>query len=153
MIQFLFLDSSPLSLLTHPQSSLRVHAISAWLFEAVQSGIQVIVPAIIFYELKRELLRASKPMGMARLDAFVSAGPGLYLPLSDPALRLATDLWAQSRRAGRPTGPPESLDIDVLLAAQALTFGPAPSEIVVVTANRKHLSQFVDARDWTEIYP
>jgi hypothetical protein len=51
------------------------------------------VPAIVYYELKRELLRAGKTFGIGRLDAFVNAAPGRYLPLSDSALRLAAELW------------------------------------------------------------
>jgi hypothetical protein len=47
-----------------------------------------------YYELKRELLRAKKSFGVARLDAFVDASPGRYLPLTDEALRLAADLRA-----------------------------------------------------------
>jgi predicted nucleic acid-binding protein len=83
----------------------------------------VIVPAIVYYELRRELLRARKSFGIARLDAFVAATPGRYLPLSDEALRLAADLWAKSRQEGRPTADPKDLDIDVIIAAQALWFG------------------------------
>ena len=41
-----------------------------------------------------------------------------------------------------------ALDIDVLLAAQALRSGRSP---LVVTTNPKHLSQFVPARLWTDI--
>jgi len=71
--------------------------------------------------------------------------------LSDPALRLAAELWAQSRRAGRVTASPHALDVDVLLAAQTLTYGANAVEIVIATTNRKHLSQFVEALDWSDI--
>ena len=98
------------------------------------------VPAIVYYELKRELLRARKTFGIGRLDAFVNATPGRYLTLSDDALRLAAELWAQSRQMGRPTYGPSALDIDVLIAAQALSFGASASEVVVITTNSKHLS-------------
>jgi hypothetical protein len=45
------------------------------------------------------------------------------------------------------------LDVDVILAAQALSFGPAPSDVIAVTTNAKHFSQFITAKDWTEIVP
>jgi predicted nucleic acid-binding protein len=109
------------------------------------------VPAIIYYELKRELLRAGKTFGITRLDAFTAAASGRYLPLSDEALRLGAELWALSRQSGKPTSDPRELDVDVLLAAQALSFGPSTSEITVVTGNAKHLSQFVDSRHWRDI--
>src|SRR3954471_21426627 len=95
--------------------------------------VPVIVPAIIYYELRRELLRANKSFGLGRLDAFVNAVSGRYLPLSDEALRFAAELWAQSRRQGQSTASSHALDIDVILAAQALSFGVFPSQVVIVT--------------------
>jgi hypothetical protein len=47
----------------------------------------------------------------------------------------------------------KDLDIDVILAAQALSFGPALADVVVATTNPKHLSQLVSAKDWQEIIP
>jgi predicted nucleic acid-binding protein len=98
-------------------------------------------------------LRAKKAFSADRLDAFVNAAPGRYLALSDEALRLAAELWAQSRQRGRPTADSTALDIDVLLAAQALSFGTGSTEMVIATSNPKHLSQFVAARRWDEILP
>jgi hypothetical protein len=66
---------------------------------------------------------------------------------------LAAELWAQSRQAGRPTAGPNALDIDVLIAAQALSFGAAASEVVIITTNPKHLSQFIAAKHWNELLP
>ena len=146
----LILDSGPLGLLTHPQRTADVIDVTQWLSRCLLGGARVIVPAIVYYELKRELLRAEKTFGIGRLDAFINAAPGRYLALSDEALRLAAELWAQARQAGRPTAEPKALDIDVLIAAQALSFGVARSEFVVVTTNAKHLSQFVTAKHWSE---
>jgi predicted nucleic acid-binding protein len=151
--RFLVLDSGPLGLLTHPQRNAEVVAITEWLSRCLLSGHRIIVPAIIYYELRRELLRANKNFGISRLDAFVSRTPGRYLPLTDEALRLAAELWATARQQGRPTADAKDLDIDVILAAQALSFGPAPSDVVVATSNPKHLSQFVTAQNWSEILP
>jgi len=117
------------------------------------SGDRIIVPAIIYYELKRELLRANKAFSVARLDAFASKTPGRYLPLADEALRLAAELWAAARQQGRPLADVKDLDVDVILAAQALSFGPAAADVVVATSNAKHLSQFVAAQNWSEILP
>ncbi len=150
MSQIVFLESGPLGLLTHPQRSAEVLAVAEWLSRCLLSGIRIIVPAIVYYELKRELLRANKDFGVARLDAFVSASAGRYLPLSDEALRLAADLWARSRQEGQTTADPKALDIDVILAAQALSF-VAASEVTVATTNPKHLAQFIRAKHWNEI--
>ena len=151
MSQFLFLDSGPLGLITHPQRSAEVIAATEWLSRCLLRGSSVIVPAIVYYELKRELLRAQKAFSIERLDAFVNATPGRYLPLSDNALRMAADLWAKSRQKGRPTAESKALDIDVIMAARALSFGAAPSAVTIATANAKHLTQFVAARHWSEI--
>lgn len=153
MSRFLVLDSGPLGLLTHPQRNAEVVAITQWLSQCLLSGHRVIVPAVVYYELKRELLRAGKSFSVARLQAFASAAPRRYLPLSDEALQLAADLWAKARQQGRPTADVKDLDIDVILAAQALSFGPAPPDIVVATSNPKHLSQFIAAQNWSEIVP
>ena len=143
---YVFLDSGPLGLLANPNHSPEFVAIRRWTLDCFEAGIEILVPAIVYYELTRELKRANRTSGVSRLDAFVSAHSRRYLPLTGQALRLAADLWAQSRRQGRPTASPQSVDVDFLLAAQALTFGPPPSEIVIATTNRKHLAQFVDAR-------
>lgn len=150
MSDVLFLDSGPLGLITQPQRSHEVIAITDWLKNCLVAGARVVVPAIVYYEIKRELLRANKTIGIARLDAFVNAAPGRYVPLTDDALRFGAELWAQSRRNGRPTADATALDIDVLLAAQALRMGSSP---VVATTNPKHLSQFVQAQLWTDIAP
>lgn len=151
MNRFLVLDSGPLNLITHPQHNSEVVAITEWVSPCVLGGHRVIVPAIIYYELKRELLRAGKTFSVGRLESFVTSTPDRYLPLSDEALRLAAELWARARRQGRPTADVKDLDVDVILAAQALSFGPAPSDVVVATSNEKHLSQFVTANNWNEI--
>ena len=150
MSDVLFLDSGPLGLITQPQRSHEVIAITDWLKNCLVAGARVMVPAIVYYEIKRELLRANKTVGIARLDAFVNATPDRYVPLTDDALRFAAELWAQSRQAGRPTADAMALDIDVLLAAQALRIGGRP---LIATTNKKHLSQFISAEHWTDIEP
>ena len=71
MSRYLFLDSGPLGLVTQPKISAEVLAINRWLLDCLSIGDTVLVPAIIYYEVRRELLRAQKAAGLARLDAFV----------------------------------------------------------------------------------
>jgi predicted nucleic acid-binding protein len=148
--RWIFLDSGPLGLLTQPQRSAEVIGVTEWLSRRLLAGAQIIVPAIVYYELKRELLRARKTGGIARLDAFVAAYPGRYLALTDEALRLAAELWAHSRQQGRPTAEAAALDIDVLVAAQVLSFADS-ADLIVATTNPKHLAQFIPAKNWDEI--
>lgn len=150
MSRYLLVDSGPLGLVTQPRLSPEVVAINRWLIGCLSSGDAVLVPAIIYYELRRELLRARKASGLARLDAFVQIDPNRYLALTDEALRLAAELWAKARQQGRPTSPALDLDIDVILAAQALVLG-VRAEVIVITTNPRHLRQFVDARLWSDV--
>jgi predicted nucleic acid-binding protein len=148
--RYLFLDSGPLGLVTQPRISSEVLEINGWLLDRLSIGDTVLVPAIIYYEVRRELLRAQKATGLARLDTFVETDSSRYVALTDAALRFAAELWAKSRQLGRPTSSAHDLDIDVILAAQALTFGGG-ADIVVVTTNPRHLRQFVNARPWNDV--
>jgi hypothetical protein len=53
---------------------------------------------------------------------------------------LAAELWAQSRKAGKPTADPKALDGDVILAAQAKLLESGGNPVVIATTNVGHLS-------------
>lgn len=152
MSQFIFLDSGPLGLITHPRQTDEVAAVTEWLARMLKTGNRVLVPAIIYYELRRELLRAKKPFSVGRLNVF-SRASNRYIPLTDEALHLAAELWAKARQEGRPTADSRELDVDVILAAQVLSFGAPANDVVIATTNAKHLAQFVAAKHWTDILP
>jgi hypothetical protein len=65
----------------------------------------------------------------------------------------AAELWAAARRAGIPTAPPDALDGDVILAAQAILSAGAGNIVTVATDNVGHLARFVDAQSWEKIVP
>jgi len=117
------------------------------------AGHRFIVPAIADYEVRRELERAGKVNGLASLDAWNTAYPDRYLPLSDSALRLGAKLWASARNAGTSTADPKELDGDVLIAAQALDVGLPTADFIIATVNVAHLALFVPADLWTNITP
>jgi predicted nucleic acid-binding protein len=149
----ILLDSGPLGLVTHRKGVPGADDCRQWVAACLDHGARILVPAIADYEVRRELARANRSAGLARLDAFNTAEPDRYLPLTDAALRLAATLWARARQQGKPTADPRELDCDVVLAAQALTLAPTSSRIVVATMNIGHLSQFVAAALWTDIDP
>ena len=143
----MLLDAGPLGLVTNPRRSLQSVACAQWLQALAARGGRVIVPEIADYEVRRELLRANKREGLARLDALV--GLLEYLPLTTAAMRQAALFWAQARQQGQPTADDKALDGDVILAAQAITLGVM--DIVIATTNVGHLSRFAPAALWPDI--
>lgn len=97
------------------------------------------------------LIQANKYAGVRNLDALKAALR--FLPITSPAILLAADLWAKSRQSGLATGDPKKLDIDVILAAQALTLGVPAGDLIVATSNVGHISRFVPADLWNNIKP
>jgi predicted nucleic acid-binding protein len=153
MSRVICLDAGPLGLLTNPKKTPEIRAITQWAIDIMVAGHRLVVPAIADYEVRRELERAGQRQGLAQLNAFNMARPDRYLSLSDGALQLAAQLWAQARNAGMPTADPKELDCDVLIAAQALTMGTPASDLVIATTNVGHLARFVAADLWTNITP
>ncbi|MHC5596267.1 MAG: hypothetical protein ACYTXC_09970 [Nostoc sp.] len=45
----------------------------------------------------------------------------------------------------------KALDGDVILASQSILVANYGHEVIIVTSNKKHLSIFIDAREWQEI--
>jgi len=86
--QVVLLDTGSLGLVTNPRRSQQSVACAQWLQALVAHGLRVIVPEIADYEVRRELLRAKKERGLARLDALASRLE--YLPLTTAAMRQAT---------------------------------------------------------------
>jgi predicted nucleic acid-binding protein len=115
----------------------------------IGAGVRVVIPEITDYELRRELLRARKMSSIRRLDALEQGTE--YLPITTSVMRRAAELWAQTRQQGRPTAPDNTIDADMILAAQALVLGVP--EVVIATTNIGHLSQFVPADLWQNISP
>ena len=150
-MKIIFLDSGPLGILTKPRRTDEVGAAIEWARDMLASGHKFIVPSIADYEVRRELERAGKSTGLLLLDQWNNSEPDRYLPLTDRALRLASKLWAQARRQGKPTADPKELDGDVLIAAQALDTGIPFSDFVIATVNVGHLSVFAPAMLWSDI--
>ena len=147
MTQAVLLDSGPLGLVTNPKRSPQSVACAQWVQSLVSIGTRVILPEIADYEVRRELLRANKKQGLARLDALARLLE--YLPLTTVAMRQAALYWAQARQQGQPTAGDKTLDGDMILAAQATTL--EVSEVIIATTNVGHLSRFAPAALWQDI--
>ena len=108
-----------------------------WILALGVAGARVVAPEIADYEVRRELIRARKTTGLARLDRLEA---GLtYDPITTAAMRRTAEFWALVRQAGLPTAAPLALDADCILAAQASLLG-GPEDIVTIgTANVRHV--------------
>ncbi len=129
MARTVLLDTGPLGLVTHPRAESNQEA-AAWLRALLSAGVPVLVPEISDYEVRRELLRAGKSRGLSRLDQF--ARDLGYLPITTEVMRLAASFWADARKQGQPTASDESLDADVILAAQAAVLNENTDDDVVI---------------------
>lgn len=151
MAKTIVLDSAPLGILANPAQTAEVRAITQWVVDCDAAGHRIIIPEIVDYEVRRELLRSRKAASVVELDNLKA--DLTYLPLTTSALLKAASLWAQTRQQGKPTSHDENIDVDVILAAQALTSGVPLADLVVATVNLRHISLFVTADLWTNIKP
>jgi predicted nucleic acid-binding protein len=143
------LDAGPLGMITNPKSSPENEACKDWLAKLVSKGVEVIIPEIADYEVRRELLRAGKDRGIGRLDAL--RGMLDYAPITTPIMLKAAEYWAIARRAGRQSADDSSLDADMILAAQAGAIDRNGDQTVIATTNVRHLALFSPASIWRDI--
>lgn len=136
MSRAVLLDTHPLSQVTHPQVNPKVQQ---WLRSLGKTETVIRVPEIADYELRRELLRQGKRKSIDRLNKLSQI---CLIPLTPETMRKAAELWAWERNQGKPTASNESLDGDVILAAQAILQLKSFDQVIVVTTNLKHISRF-----------
>jgi hypothetical protein len=151
MPEYVLLDSGPLgSACRNPRqpAALQCHL---WLNGLLARGAVVAVPEIADYEVRRELTRVGATASVNRLDALITVGRLIYIPVTTVEWRQAALFWADARRQGIPTAHPHALDADVILAACATTVGQPGDTVIVATTNTIHLARFCDARLWTTI--
>ena len=138
------LDTGPLGRISNPRASDIITTCHQWVESLVGEGIPVLIPEIADYEVRRELMRARKVKGLARLDLLKETLG--YLPITTSIMLQAAEPWAQARQQGQPTADPHALDGDVILAAQAISLNA-----IVATDNIGHLSRYVEAQWWQNL--
>ena len=143
------MDAGPLGMVSNPRSNPEAEECKTWLASLVQNGLEVVIPEIADYEVRRELLRANRDKGLARLNA-LKAMLG-YAPITTAAMLKAAEFWAVARAMGRPSADDAALDADVILAAQAAVLAQGETQPVIATTNVRHLGIFADARDWRDV--
>jgi toxin FitB len=146
MSKIILLDAGPLGMISHPRNH---PEIKFWLENLVRSGITVKVSEVSDYEVRRELLRLNKEKGIQRLDNLIERLG--YTPITREVMLKAAEFWANARKQGQPTANNQSLDADVILAAQAFMISSQGEDAVIATTNVRHLTRFVPAKLWHEI--
>jgi len=147
----LLIDTGVLGEFCHPNTAKYRPKINQFLNHLAQGNLDVFIPEIADYELRRELLRFAKQnrqttsKSLERLDNLVSVYGFEYLPITTPMWHQAAELWAEARNIGQPIADPKDLGGDVILAAQAMAIAG------VVITNVKHLGRFVVAKEWNEL--
>ncbi len=145
----ILLDAGPLGMVTNPKGSPETEACKNRFQDLVYRGREFIIPEIADYEVRRELIRANKWLGFARLETLRELVG--YAPITTAAMQKAAEFWASARREGRPTAADASLDADVILAAQAFVLSEQTEDTVVATTNTRHLERFTPTKTWREI--
>jgi predicted nucleic acid-binding protein len=144
------LDNTPLSMILSPAKKPEFLQIKTWLQSLLASGITVLLPEIIDYELRRAYLRVRNDEAIRALDRLKMVL--FYDPITTDLMLRAAWHWADVRQKGLATAHEEALDGDAILAAHAFFIENNGYEAVVATANVKHLQRFgCRAYHWHEI--
>ena len=78
MLDLVLLDSGLLGMVSHPRPSTDI---AVWLGDLIVAGVEILVPEIADYEVRRELLRANRTRGIGA--TFVRE---LIAPVYSPAV-------------------------------------------------------------------
>ena len=91
--------------------------------------------------------KTKRQLNCKSLERFESFSKLLgYLPVNTNVFKIAEELWAKARVNGYPSASNDSLDADVLLAAQAIDIKAS-----VITENVKHLKNYVETYHWKHL--
>ncbi|MGV0104478.1 Type II toxin-antitoxin system VapC family toxin [Nostoc sp. DSM 114160] len=101
MSKVIILDSAPVGLITNPKATPLAVQCQEWFYTLFEREYKVILPEIIDYEIRRELLRANKLSGIRKLNQLKSEI--IYLPITTEVMLKAAELWNQVRNQGKST--------------------------------------------------
>jgi len=144
------LDTGVVGRVCHPKKK-ENQAVARWLAELLEQGperARVVLPEIADEELCRKLIhrirtKQAEAKSLDRLDRLTEMLD--CLPLNTETLRKAAELWAEARIGGFSNSPRA-------VARWRRHPGRSSAQVTgtVVTTNRRHLSRFVPAQEWTE---
>ena len=101
MTDVFLLDTGILGQVSHPRRNLEF---AQWFDRLLPTNATIIMSEVADYEVRRELLRAERNVGIQRLNQLKTVLQ--YLPITTSVMLLAAQLWAEARRRVRPTADP-----------------------------------------------
>lgn len=146
------LDSGVLGYITHPNTDLQdTEECRDWYLRLASQAHIFCIPEIIDYESRRKFIQIDSQISINHLNELKDVLE--YLPITTSVMLQAAQLWADTRNTHYRTKPPEALDVDVILAAQAMSHSREINRTVVVaTTDVGDLSLLgLDARKWRDI--
>lgn len=151
MSRIVVLDSGPLGLACSRIGTPKADDCRAWLVALELAGVDVLIPTVADYEVRRELVRIGATAKLGNLDGLLARFP--LADVTAEAFRRAAEFWAIVRRGGLPTAGRDELDADALIAGVAATVGAPGDVVAIATTNVRHLARFpgIDAREWNTI--
>ena len=139
------LDTGPLGLVTNPKRSPTSMACAQWLQALVTANRRVIIPKLPTTNYAANCCGQTSSRVAARCSDTAPRVPPDY----NRGDAQAAEILVQARQLGQPTAGDNTLDGDMILAAQATTLGV--SNVVIATTNVGHLSRFAPAELWQSI--
>lgn len=148
----IILDSRPLGLITNKNGkNLEIAECKIWANSLISRNCKMCIPAISYYEVRRELVRTMKLEGMERLDNLKYVEGFEYINITQDIIIKATELWAWARNTGQQTAHDEAFDGDVMLAATAIIKATTEGKTVIATTNVRHIQRYyTDTKNWKE---
>jgi hypothetical protein len=156
MRAFALLDSGPLGQACRRTGITAADQCRNWIDGLVARAVEVVVPEIADYEVRRELRRINAFGSLSRLDDLVRQGGLSYQPVSTAASRYAALFWANAVNAAYPLHrrtrwtltsswrpPPPRLAIHVASAVRYLVGGKV--------SPRSHSPWVTATRSWESI--
>ena len=153
MSRVIVLDTGVLGFIVHRKT---MRDARIWLSNVFNVGINLRIPNIAEYELRRSLIYLNATNQIQRLDTLkTELGDDSTIPMTPEIMFEAARLWAEVRKQGLQTADDKALDGDVILAAQALSLENSFDEVTIATTNVKHLNRFsttkMTAEFWSSI--
>ncbi|BAZ10516.1 hypothetical protein NIES4071_23380 [Calothrix sp. NIES-4071] len=148
----IILDSGPLGLITNKNAKNReIAECKIWANSLISKDCNIYIPAISYYEVRRELIRTMKLDGVRRLDNLKYVKGFEYIEMTQEIIVKASELWAWARNTGQQTAHDDAVDGDVILAATAIIKAQQEGKTIIATTNVRHIQRYyTDTKNWKE---